>query len=112
MTEKDISARLAGIESRLEHIDRSLAGPPPMAERVVSLEEWRKSISGLPSRVKDGEEHDAVVDAVQKERERARAEMRKNLATIATIVGLVASVGSAIGGFAGWRLVQLAASGG
>jgi len=111
MTEQQISARLARIESQLAHIDRSLAGPPTMAERVVSLEEWRKSLAALPRRLEEGQQHDAVADAVHDERERVRSELRKNIATIATIVGLVASVGSALGGVVGWRLLQMAAGG-
>lgn len=112
MTEQQIGARLARIESQLAHIDRSLAGPPTMAERVVRLEEWRQSLAGVASKVEDGKQHDAVSDAVEGERARARAEFRKSLNLVATIAGAVASIGATLGGAGVWLIAQAMTAGG
>lgn len=92
VTQHELDARLARMEERLTHIDRSLAGPPTMAERVTVLEERVRTVMGLPKQVADGKQHDAVADAITGERARARTELRKNIGVIAAISSIISII--------------------
>lgn len=98
MSDRTVESRLSSIETKLDHTNKTVDRLLPLIERVVRLEERQVVLDVLPNTVAKNATEGAVSHAIQDERDRSREELRKNMALIVGIAGLVASIVSIIGG--------------
>ncbi len=95
MTDTDLNARLARMESDVAHtkrvVDRIEANERDVVQRLVRLETGDKRMDGLPDRVAHAESVNDVQEAVRAERGHVMREIRISvyggITAAATIIG-------------------------
>jgi hypothetical protein len=98
MTDTDLNARLARMESDVAHtkrvVDRIEANERDVVQRLVRLETGDKRMDGLPDRVAHAESVNDVQEAVKAERAHMSREIRAFVLGGFTIAGVVFAIAS------------------
>jgi len=93
-----LTSQFSKVQAQVEHIDKTLTGPPSLPERVSTLEAKHVLSASMQNQVQDNVVSSAVSVARQEEREHAEEKRRNENRELRQNIQVAIGVASLLGG--------------